>query len=48
MSETFESLVEKKIVEEKKAIVRRMIVGGKLTVEEIAEYVDLPIEEVRD
>ena len=48
MSETFESLIEKKIVEEKKAIARRMIVGGKLTVEEIAEYVDLPIKEIRD
>ena len=48
MRVTFESLAEKRIVEEKKAIARRMIVGGKLTIEEIAEYVDLPIEEIRD
>lgn len=48
MSETFESLAEKRIIEEKKASARRMIAKGKLTIEEIAEYTDLPIEEIRD
>lgn len=48
MSETFESLAEKGIIEEKKASARRMIAKGKLTIEEIAEYTDLPIEEIRD
>ena len=56
MCQVFEELAEKRVneraeeirVEEKKALARRMIVRGKLTVEEIAEDVDLPIEVVRD
>ena len=56
MCEIFENLAEKwaqeraeeRALEEKKASARRMIARGKLTVEEIAEDVDLPIEVVRD
>lgn len=56
MCQVFEELAEKRVnerteeirVEEKKALARRMIARGKLTVEEIAEDVDLPIEVVRD
>jgi len=48
MCQIFEELAEKRITEEKKASARRMIAKGKLTIEEIAEYTDLPIEEVRD
>lgn len=39
---------EERALEEKKASARRMIARGKLTVEEIAEDADLPIEIVRD
>ena len=48
----FEDLAEKRAeearIEEKKAFALRMIARGKLTVEEIAEDADLPIEVVRD
>ena len=43
-----ENLAEKRILEEKKASARRMIAKGKLTIEEIAEYTDLPIEEIKE
>ncbi|MCI8993620.1 MAG: hypothetical protein HFG80_13035 [Eubacterium sp.] len=39
---------EKRIAEEKIALARRMITRGKLTVEEIAEDADLPLEVVRN
>lgn len=52
MCQIFEDLAEKRAeeraMEEKKAFARRMIARGKLTVEEIAEDADLPIEVVRD
>lgn len=60
MSQLFEDLVEKwgeerakeiaeeRALEEKKASARRLIARGKLTLEEIAEDSDLPIEVVRD
>ena len=41
-------IVEERALEEKKASPRRMIARGKLTLEEIAEDSDLPIEVVRD
>ena len=41
-------IVEERALEEKKASARRMIARGKLTLEEIAEDSDLPIEAVRD
>lgn len=48
----FEDLAEKRAeeraAEEKKASARRMIARGKLTLEEIAEDVDLPLEEVKE
>lgn len=56
MSEIFEKLAKKwaeeeaeeRALEEKKASARRMIARGKLTLEEIAEDADLPIDVVRD
>lgn len=52
MCQIFEDLAEKRAeearIEEKKAFALRMIARGKLTVEEIAEDADLPIEVVRD
>lgn len=52
MCQVFEDLAEKRAderaMEEKKAFARRMIARGKLTIEEIAEDADLPIEVVRD
>ncbi len=48
MCQVFEELAEKRVIEEKKESARRMIARGKLTVEEIAEDVGLPIEIVRD
>lgn len=48
MCQVFEDLAEKRVIEEKKESARRMIARGKLTVEEIAEDVNLPIEIVRD
>ncbi len=56
MSQIFEDLAKKwaeeeaeeRALEEKKASARRMIARGKLTLEEIAEDADLPIEVVRD
>ena len=52
MCQVFEDLAEKRAeearIEEKKAFALRMIARGKLTVEEIAEDADLPIEMVRD
>ena len=52
MCQIFENLAEKRAegarIEEKKAFARRLIARGKLTVEEIAEDADLPIEVVRD
>lgn len=48
MCEIFENFAEKRVIEEKKESARRMIARGKMTVEEIAEDVDLPIEVVRD
>lgn len=46
--EIAEEMAEEKALEEKKALARRMIARGKLTLEEIAEDSDLPIEAVRD
>ena len=43
-----ENLAEKRVVEEKKASARRMIARGKMTLEEIAEDADLPLEEVKE
>lgn len=43
-----ENLAEKRVVEEKKAFARRMIARGKMTLEEIAEDADLPLEEVKE
>lgn len=48
MCQAFEDLAEKRVTEEKKASAYRMIGKGKLTIEEIAEYTDLPLEEVRE
>lgn len=52
MCQVFEDLAEKRAderaMEEKKAFAHRMIARGKLTIEEIAEDADLPIEVVRD
>lgn len=48
MCQVFEDLAEKRIAEEKKVSARRMIAKGKLSIEEIAEYTDLPVEEVRN
>ena len=48
MSEIVEKYAEKRIVEEKKASARRMIARGKMTLEEIAEDTDLPLEEIRE
>lgn len=52
MCQVFEELAEKRAeearIEEKKASVLRMIARGKLTVEEIAEDADLPVEVVKD
>ena len=48
MCQAFEDLAEKRVTEEKKASAYRMIKKGKLTIEEIAEYTDLPLEEVRE
>ena len=39
---------EEMALEERRALARRMIARGKLTLEEIAEDSDLPIEAVRD
>lgn len=47
MCQIFEELAEKRAMEEKKASARRMITRGKLTLEEIAEDTDLPLEEVK-
>ena len=43
-----EEEAEERVLEEKKASARRMIVRRKLTLEEIAEDTDLPIEVVRN
>ncbi len=43
-----EEMVEERTLEEKKASAYRLIARGKLTLEEIAEDTDLPIEVVRD
>lgn len=43
-----DEIAEEKTLEEKKASARRMIARGKLTLEEIAEDSDLPVEVVRD
>ena len=52
MCQVFEELAEKRAkeraIEEKKAFARRMIIKSKLTIEEIVEYADLPVEEVRE
>ena len=48
MCQVFEDLTVKRITEEKKAFVRRLIARGKQTLEEIAEDTDLPLEEVRE
>ena len=52
MCKVFEDLAEKRAeeraVEEKKASARRMIARGKLILEEIAEDVDLPLEELKE
>lgn len=52
MCQIFEDLAEKRAeearIEEKKAFASRLIARGKLSVEEIAEDADLPIEVVRD
>ena len=56
MCQVFEDLAEKRAekkaeearIEEKKALARRLIARGKLTIEEIAEDADLQIEVVRD
>lgn len=46
--EKAKEIAKEKALEEKKALARRMIARGKLTLEEIAEDSDLPIEAVRD
>ena len=52
MCKTFEELADKraeKIAEARaKEDARRMLAMGKLTYEEIAECVDLPVEEIRN
>lgn len=52
MCQVFEELAEKRAEERAeeraKESARRMIAKSKLTVEEIAEYTDLPVEEVRE
>lgn len=46
--EMAEKKAEEKLLEEKKSFACRMIARGKLTMEEIAEDTDLPLEVVRD
>lgn len=46
--EMAKEMAEVKKVEEKKASARRMIIRGKMTLEEIAEDTDLSLEEVRE
>ena len=46
--EKAEEIAKEMALEEKKALARRMIARGKLTLEEIAEDSDLPIGAVRD
>ncbi len=41
-------MAEKRVVEEKRASARRLIARGKMTLEEIAEDTDLPLEELRE
>lgn len=48
MCQVFEELAEKRVIEEKKEVARRLFARGKLTVEEIAEDAGLPIEVVRE
>lgn len=48
MCQTFDDLVERRVTEAKRAFARRLIARGKLTIEEIAEDTDLPIEIARD
>lgn len=60
MCQIFEDLAEKRAnerveevreeirMEEKKASARRMITRGKLSIEEIADDTDVPLEEVRE
>lgn len=48
MCQVFEDLVERRVMEEKRAFARRLIARGKQTVEEIAEDADLSIKVVKD
>ena len=48
MCKAFEDLAEKRVVEDKKASAKRMIADGKLSIEEIARYVGLPINVVEE
>jgi len=48
MCQVFEDLAEKRVMEEKKALARRLIARGKQTLEEIAEDTDLSLEEVKE
>lgn len=48
MCQVFEDLVERRVMEEKRAFARRLIARGKQAVEEIAEDVGLSVEVVRD
>ena len=47
MCQVFDDLVERRVMEEKRAFARRLIARGKQTVEESAEDADLSIEEVK-
>ena len=48
MCKAFEDLAEKRALEEKKDIAKRMLARGKATIEEIAEDFNLPIEVVEE
>lgn len=47
MSKIVEDLVKDIVTDEKKNAAIRMIESGKLTLDEIAEYLDLPIDIIK-
>ena len=47
MCKVFEDMYEEATKAEKKRTVLRMLADGTLTLEKIAEYVGLPVEEIR-
>lgn len=39
--------IEEMRIEERREVARRMLAAGKLSIKDIADYVDLPLEEVQ-